>query len=99
MDPTITANMMGLPVVYEMDTGWRPVAAAPAPGDEEATARIAEEIARLNRLTETGIGLADSTDPAAYRPFLALPGLLFVARLGLVTDLKITADDGPPVVY
>lgn len=97
MDYTIKAKMLGIPVVFEGE--WRTEDAAPAPGNEEASARIVEEIARLNRLTKVGTSLADSTEPANYRPFLELPGLLYVERLGLITDLKITMDGEEPAVY
>lgn len=92
MKYNITATLPireGVPVTYDLGTGWRATRAEPAPGDEALTAEILSDLKILNAETEAGTRAARALNPFDYVPFAALPGLIAVERFGMVKDLAI----------
>lgn len=86
----------GIPVVYDIATGWRTSKRAPAPGNENLTREILEYIETLRAETDLAAVRAKIETPSAYAPFAALPALLALEKSGLISDLDIEAiyEDG-----
>lgn len=86
----------GIPVVYDLDTGWRASKRAPAPGNERLTREILDYIETLRAETDLAAVRASAETPSAYAPFAALPALLALEKSGIISDLDIEAiyEDG-----